>query len=106
MNSWLVVKEQHANGMSWKLALVAAMWMVLSVLRLFSCVTISIPVIIIPPSDKEGSVRSEEQLSFMFKVTRANMFSMLNERISIELGLKASVLQSEPKAQGQVRGKV
>lgn len=105
MNSWVVVKEQHANGMSWKLALVAVMRMVLSVLRLFSCVTISIPVIISPPSDKEGSVRSEEQ-SFMFKVTRANMFSMLNEQISIELGLKASVLQSEPKAQGQVRGKV
>lgn len=94
--------------MSWKLALVAVMWMVLSVLRLFSCITISIPVIISPPSDRvtKKEVRSEEQLSFMFKVTRANMFSMLNERICIELGLKASVLQSEPKAQGQVRGKV
>lgn len=42
----------------------------------------------------------------MFKMTRPNMFSMLNEWISIELGPKANVLQSEPKAQGQVRGKV
>lgn len=64
-----------------------------------------IPVIISPPSDREGSVRSEEQ-SCMFKMTRPNMFSMLNEWISIELGPKANVLQSEPKAQGQVRGKV
>lgn len=93
--AWIVAKDQHVNGMSCKLGLVAVIisGRVLCILRLCSCVTLLIPVIISPPSDREGSVRSEEQ-SCMFKVTRPDMFSMLNERMSIELGSKANVLHS------------
>lgn len=75
-------------SMSCKLGLVAVMWVVSECSHIFMYHHI---VIMGPPSYREGSVGSEKQ-SCTLKVTSPNMFSVLNEWISIELGLKANVL--------------
>lgn len=77
---------------SCKPGLMAVMWVVMNVPRLFPRVIILILVIMRrPPSHREGSVISEKQ-SCKLDVTRPDMFSLLNEWISVELGLKANVL--------------